>query len=512
MLKKRNVVAGLLLAVALLVISVGCANAEEAIQLKTSKEIPASIFGTQTHGDRRGTLPLIEKAGLKWVRNCIGWPQVEEVKGVLEIPKGHEGWVNDVVSRGINVNMILAYQNKHYPFDDFEKFKKGYANYCAFMAKTLKGKVKVWEIWNEPSVFYIRKAYGGSWNAKEGTETPWLQKYTDLTIAAAKAIRNVDPDATIIAGSCIFPVNYHFMDLLKEKGGIELLDGLVIHPYTFKLPPEVSPYGGDVIAERDGMSVSDDNTYSSIIRLMKEKMKAVGMRTTDIYATEFGFSTYHPTIGSAASGPGGNLYEGFSEQVQAKYLARYFILHLVNGIKVAIQYDFQNDGTGVKNAEHNFGLVKHPSQNYEPKPSYYAVQRICSLLSEPVKQFKPDWQTTVSPDRYLTSKNWKYIEPSVIWDGQEVQSLNRVEKYLFKNSETGEVMLVLWNAVRSSDRQPLLSDVTLDTADYTGFAGIDMMTGKSFKVNSSVKDGKTVLTNVTIPDYPVVIKMSPKQI
>jgi len=531
-LKKRNVVAGLLLVAALLVISTSCANAEEAIQLRTSKEIPASIFGTQTHfgqwWDYKGVLPLVENAGFKWIRDDFGWQNIEMEKGVLNLNdpeaaqnllknnayfKNADNYVNDANARGIDVIMVLVYGNKHYPYENFEEFKKGYANYCAFAAKHFKGKVKVWEIWNEPSVFEIRKAYGGSWNAKEGAETPWLQKYTDLIIAAAKAIRKVDPDATIIAGSCIFPVNYHFMDLLKEKGGIELLDGLVIHPYTYKLPPEVSPYGGDVIAERDGMSVSDDNTYSSIIRRMKEKMKEVGMRTTDIYATEFGFSTYHPTIGSAAIGPGGNLFGGFSEQAQAKYLARYFILHLVNDLKVAMQYDFQNDGfNSRKHLEHNFGLVKHPGSNYEPKPSYYALQRICSLLSEPVKQFKPDWQTTVSPDRYLLSKNWKYIEPYIMWDGQEIQSLNRVEKYLFKNSETGEVMLVLWNAVRSSDRQPLLSDVTLDTADYTGFAGIDIMTGKSFKVNSSVKDGKTIFKNVIIPDYPVVIKMSPKQI
>ena len=65
MWKKRNVVTGLLLVTALLVISVGCANAEEAIQLKTSKEIPASVFGTQTHFGQawkyKEVLPLIEQ-------------------------------------------------------------------------------------------------------------------------------------------------------------------------------------------------------------------------------------------------------------------------------------------------------------------------------------------------------------------------------------------------------------------------------------------------------------------
>lgn len=106
--------------------------------------------------------------------------------------------------------------------------------------------------------------------------------------------------------------------------------------------------------------------------------------------------------------------------------------------------------------------------------------------------------------------NWPYVASYVIWDGEKIESLNRVEKHLFKNSETGEVMLALWNAVEPSQRAHLLSTVTLDTDKYSGFTGIDIMTGKSFKVKATVKDGKTVLKNVIIPDYPIIIKMMPK--
>ena len=120
MFKKRNVVAGLLLAAAALVISVGCANAEEAIQLKTSKEIPASIFGTQTHfgqwWDYKEVLPLIEKAGFKWIADEIHWGSVEKEKGVLKIPAKAD-WVNDAVRRGINIQIGLVYGNKHYPYE-----------------------------------------------------------------------------------------------------------------------------------------------------------------------------------------------------------------------------------------------------------------------------------------------------------------------------------------------------------------------------------------------------------
>ena len=399
-----------------------------------------------------------------------------------------------------------------YPIKDFEAFKKGYANYCAFMVKSLKGKVKVWEVWNES--FILKPTFGGSWNAKEeaeGGKGGWLRKFVELIEVAVPAIREVDPDAIIIAGGHGPVADHRMLDILKKKKAARLLDGIVSHLYPHKFPPEVHAYGGKIYHERDGITVADDDhSYFSIIRRLREKMKAAGMRTTDIYMTEFGYTTYHRTLGSPSKGD--PVFEGFSEATQAKYLTRYFILQLVSGIKVAIQYDFQDDGMGsIKHQEGHWGLVRHPRKNYEPKPSFYAVQRLCTLLSDPVKQFKPDWKTTVSPDRYLPSKNWKYIEPYMIWDGQKIQSLNRVEKYLFRNAKTGEVMLVLWNAVRPSDRSDLLSDVTLDTAGYTGFTGIDIMTGKSFKVNASTKDGKTVVKDVVIPDYPVVIRMTPRK-
>ena len=55
------------------------------------------------------------------------------------------------------------------------------------------------------------------------------------------------------------------------------------------------------------------------------------------------------------------------------------------------------------------------------------------------------------------------------------------------------MMFVLRNVVRHSDHQDLLSDVTLDTANYTGFAVVDIMTGVNLKVDSFVKDGNTIL-------------------
>ncbi|RKZ72509.1 MAG: hypothetical protein DRQ57_17280, partial [Gammaproteobacteria bacterium] len=376
-------------------------------------------------------------------------------------------------------------------------------NYCAFMAKSLKGKVKVWEIWNEPNNFYIAKNYGGSWNGK-GKNCPWMDKFTDLVIASAKAIRKVDPNVVIITGGGNPPATHHMLAMLKAKVAAHLLDGVSLHPYPYTLPPEKQAFGGESNRLRDGLASADDyHSYASMVRLMKAKMKSVGMKSTDIYVTEFGFTTFNRTKGS--------IYEGFTPSTQAKYLTRMFIGHLVHGIKAAIQYDFKNDGTNIREAEHNFGMVEHSVRGYKPKPSYYAIQRLCSLLSSPVKEYKSKLSTKVMPDRYTPSKNWKSFEPCEVRDGAKLQPIGHVQKHLFRNGDK-ELILVLWNAIRATDeRQPLLTkDVVIETAEYGNPLAIDILTGKTYDIKSEVKESKTFLKDVIIPDYPIVIKMFKK--
>jgi len=479
---------------------------------KKSGEIPASIFGTQTHfgqwWDYKKVIPLIEEVGFKWIKDEVYWGGVEREKGKLKIPAKATAWINDANKRGINVALGLVYGNKHYPFtkDNFEEFKKGYANYCAFLVTKLKGKVKRWEIWNEPSNFQIRKCFGGTWNAIEetqGKKCPWLRKYAELVIAAATAMRKADPNAEIIAAPDN-PKAHYLLDIMKEQNAVHLIDGVSFHPYSYKMPPEIRPYGGKLNETRDGAVIADDDhSFSSEVRILKEKMKSVGMNSDNLYTTEFGYMSFHRTVDS--------IYEGFTESAQAKYLARQMILNLVNGIKMAVQYDFQDDKTSksMQGGWGHCGLVRHPNHNYEPKPSFFALQRVFSLLSSPVKQ-STNTAVAVIPDRYADSKNWKRVDAYMVWDGDELQGLNRVEKYIFTNGDN-ELILVLWNAVRESDRMALLTkNVIVGTNEYSNPLAIDIMTGETYDIKSEVKGKKTFLKDVVVPDYPIVIKMFKK--
>jgi hypothetical protein len=500
-----------LLALALLAAS--SVRAEEAVDLRTTPQIEHSIFGTCTHfphwHDSEKVIPMVEEAGFKWIRNGVSWALVEKEKGVLEIPPEQMAWIEEAHKRGFKLCMPLVYFNdKLYPQDDWQALCEAYARYCVFMVGKLKGKVLVWEMWNEPALFFHKRSkFGGSWNAKEGAETEWLQKFVEMIVVAMKAIKADHPDATLVAGDIILPVNFVMLDMLKEAGAIGLLDGIVLHPYTHRLPPEQLPWGGQRMDERDGMTViDDDHAYSSAVRRIREKMREVGMKTDDIYVTEYGFFTQlHTKEQADAQNMGLNL------ETQAKYLARMALLHKALGAKLAIQYNFQNNDVPYKSEhpEGNVGLIFGADRDYEKKPAYFVMQRINSLFAGPVETFQPDWEVAVDPPGYVNNRKWPFSPPFTTWDGTPIKALDKVLTYAFRNTETGEVLLAVWNAVVPGPRSNLQANITLGTDAFSKIEGIDLMTGKAFDVEAVFGKNTTLLKAVEIPDYPIVIRMKP---
>ena len=469
---------------------------------RSSRDIPSSTMGTQTHygqnWDYKAVAPLVEKAGFKWIRDAEHSDHIIGGDGGFEIPAKAQAWIDDAAVRKMNLIYILDLKQRD-PNEKFEALVKRYVDYCAFMAKTLKGKVAVWELWNEPhNNFRKHIKNGGLWNGRptDGERfAPWIDKFADLTIAAAKAIRKVDPEAVIITGGGVPPATMFLLEAIEQKSSTALFDGVTMHPYPYRTPPETMPWGGGM-NKRDGIYVADkDQSYSSLLRCMREKMAMSGMKNTDIYVTEFGYTTFHRAWKK--------LQVGFSPETQAKYLSRFFMLNLVHGVTAAIQYDFQDDHFNyspdtynlkrMRNMESHFGLVEAPMNNYAPKPSFFALQRICSLFSAPVTLYKPKWSITATPERYLECN-----------DGH-------IEKHIFKNGDN-ELIVVLWNAIRSEgERQPLLiGTITIGTAEYGNPLAIDIITGETYDITSEVKGSNTSLKNMTIPDYPIVIKMFKK--
>ena len=398
---------------------------------------------TQPQWDVDKLIPQIKALGAWGVRDGATWSGVEKSKGQYELPEADRHWVEQATGAGLKVVFVLLYDNKIYenPCDP-----DAFANYAAFMAKTFKSNPNViaFEIWNEPGNFIMRKQYGGAWNALG--DAPWLKQYSILVDKAATAIKKENPKVQVIAGAGVAPAMAHLLDRYPEA--FKNVDGLVEHPYTYRTPPEVIPFGGPKNLERDGISVADDkHSMESLLKGESDRIEQKTGRRLPVWVTEFGYGTFTKQKKSA-------LYAGFTDDAQAAYHTRALIQGLAHGVAIWTVYDLVDDGTDISDPEHNFGLIRH--DNSEPKPAYYALQRTAQLLG-------PDWKSLGAAADTLKVE----FDPKVAGDkdpwanpNADPYAITGPQVYAYKVPD-GYVTFV-WNAGRlNADYKPPLGTLTL---------------------------------------------------
>jgi hypothetical protein len=235
------------------------------------------------------------------------------------------------------------------------------------MASHFKGRVDVWEIWNEPNNFEFKGRYGGEWNGRNNS--PWIEKFSILVEKATKAIRSANPSATIITGGGNPPATHYLITRFAAR--LRGLDGLTEHPYPFRLPPETMPYGGKEINLRDGIKTADDDhSYLSLLQGLRETGTKIG-KTPSLWITEVGYTTFNHHSNE------NTLYAGFTQDAQAAYLVRMVVQSLAAKVSAVCLYDLKDDGPNRYEAENNFGLIDIKNN---PKLSARAFMRLAGFL------------------------------------------------------------------------------------------------------------------------------------
>jgi hypothetical protein len=191
----------------------------------------------------------------------------------------------------------------------------------------------LWELWNEPNIDF--------WSPK-----PDAQQYTAMALAAARAIREAEPSATIIGpASSGFP--WEFLETFFKSGVLNYLDAVSVHPYRGPdKPPETA--SGD---------------YRKLRELIKRYALSTRPAEIPILSGEWGYSSWN---------------RGVSLEAQAAFAARQQMVNLLNGVPLSIWYDWKNDGTDPNENEHNFGTVL---PDLTPKPAYLAIQTLARELA-----------------------------------------------------------------------------------------------------------------------------------
>lgn len=443
----------LMILLALALIAPACFAKKEAV----------SPFAMQLHsmeGDvahHQATLDLCRQAGIKLIRDEIHWDRVEREKGVLEVDDNILQNVENTVKAGIEPMIILDYGNKFYDDGNAPVSKEaveGFVRYCEFMARTFKGKIKYWEVWNEPNT-------EGFWRP-----TPNPKDYGNLLKAAYQACRKGNSDCTVI-GIVTAGVPLEFIEAVLKEGTSKSMDILSVHPYRYPSTPEESGLADDLVKVR-GL------------------MERYGMKDKPLWITEIGWPTH---IGS----------KGVTPERQANMLVRAYIEAMSAGVETIFWYWFGNDGPDRTYNEDNFGIR---FQYGSPKPAYIAYQAMTQNLAG-AKFSRPLWAEEKARIRIFATPPNPPLAKGGIRGGQEIGVLWATEGVQNITLYTGEEEvtvegLPMWQQQATPVDLKSMNMMTPEAAGFYGATG---------RVILKPVNGLVTLTLTELPCY--VTKKSP---
>ena len=382
--------------------------------LATSVCWGSSKFAMQSHslqGDparHKRTIDLMKNAGITIIRDEMYWSNVEKEKGKPVIPDDWKKNVDYTLSQGIEILIILNYTNVFYDNGDAPTSKEGlegFTDYCKFILTEFKGKIKYYEIWNEPNT-------DGFWRPHTDPVA-----YTNLLKKAYTACKSVDPDVTIIGISCS-QIELDFIKTIYENGGYDYMDAVSVHPYT-------TPRSND-----------EAGTWDKL-----EELYLLGQEygpPKNIWITEFGYPT--------------QIEGGVSEEYQAAMISQtYLRAFTVPYLEKVFVYWFGPDGKDRSWAEDNFGLVRN---DWSLKPSYKTYKWLTEYFSDMERGTLVDCGSDFTSVLFENNTQviWSHSESknvAVEFDNSNI-NINRVCKKPVKmNPETEAVTIT---------RLPLLSE------------------------------------------------------
>lgn len=320
--------------------------------------IPAGV-GVNIHfvTGHDADLDLIADAGFKFIRMDFAWDGIERTAGTYDWT-AYDSLTEALEKRGLRAIYILDYVNaayeprvtahravgepapeEHTASPRHPESVAAFAKWAAEAARHYHGRGIIWEIYNEPN--------GNFWRPK-----PDVGEYTTLALATAKAIREAEPGATIIAPA-MSTFDWKFLEPFLQSGVLEYLDAVSIHPYR---PPDKPPESAEPEYKR--------------LRALIDSAAPESKRPNKIpiLSGEWGYASNR---------------KGVSLDTQAAYAVRQQLSDLLYGVPLSIWYDWKNDGTDPDDGEQNFGTV---TPDLKPKPAYAALRKMTHELEGYVLQ------------------------------------------------------------------------------------------------------------------------------
>lgn len=368
-------------------------------------------FGVNCHSYFNGK--ELKAIGANWVRLDLAWPEIEKA-GRGQYDFSHYDKVVDAYrANGLNVLGILTnfYHCPYYPAPkaDFAVAVRGFAAYAKATAAHFKGRIALFEIGNEPEAFSV----DGVYNQPE--------KYTQLALAGARAIREVDPKVHIGALSVAW-MDRPFISRCLELGLLQekTIDVLTYHGYhRATLLPE-SGLRDDLAWFREQVRRHAPAHFPVIL---VDSERGYGM-------TEFLVPKHWTTWRNFV----------YTENEQAAYLARHYLEEIYLGVEVSIWYKDMNGETAFSLYEGGPGS--------RLRPMGHVMRNLAGVFDANPKEMINDRYTISLVD--LPDDN---TDPNA-----SVKVNSYVRSYLKNGKAGGEKLIIaLWNPVEAFDGRILQS-------------------------------------------------------
>lgn len=451
---------------------------------KTSKEIEDSPLGVgfelldhRNGYDFNKVLPFARNSGVKWARLQSGWQRAETEPGKYDF-----AWLDEIVDglldAGIKPWFSLSFGNGLYmdvepvrgtylysPTRFGEKCVNAWINYCKAMVTHFKDRVFHWEVWNEPNAGFLRVPDTGK---KIYPEHPSV--YAELVAITAEAVRPVQPEAKIIAGSISgADICNEYIYKLFKSGIAEHIDVFSYHPYQH-------------IPEKH---------YQDRLQFIRDLILESG-RSITIWQGENG----RPS-NSALLRRGWKATEGS----QARYLTRRYLTDLRLDLEMTSYFLICDIGNGyLPNGNvHSQGVIDATDpENYRPKLAFRAMQSMAWLFDSRTKPWHAcfeihpmaSWGTSTLPVETADGLTCAFRRGNIpIFSYYHPTNIDA-------DWQVKPVQLVTWLDETMKFDKPIL---------------IDPITARIYRISNVIKwchdvyDDMIVLPKLPLLDYPLFI-------
>jgi hypothetical protein len=272
--------------------------------------VQAFLYWRYESADR--DIKLIQDMGFTWVKQAIAWRDIEGIE------KGAYDWGRaDRLGKAVRrAQLNLMVRIDHQPFwsqapgtEPLENAPpenlQDYGDFCHAMAEHYKGKIRAYQVWNEPNL------------AREwGNQLPNPAQYVELLKVCYLGIKTADPAALVISAG-MAPTGSglpealpddEFVEKMYRAGAAPYFDLLGVHAAGYQEPPETSP---DEAAKK-----YNGNRFFCFrhVEDLRKTMERYGDADKQVAVLEFGWTT--DLVNPAYS------WYAVTEQQQADYMVR----------------------------------------------------------------------------------------------------------------------------------------------------------------------------------------------